>query len=423
MFLRDCPDPRPFRDVILNACLNDLRYDRQIEDGRAGYLFRVLRATGEPQFYLPAFCDALHCNDAKVALFQINDLVGWFSGHGFENARSALHNAFQRWALGEVPNGFDRDSLTEDAAKAIIDWEEVPGFAEVAQTLAQYPFMDDAMFRHAWLVGALFDLLGKNEAAIELSVFTAEHPEYTQSVQRLLDDEVAWESDRENRHPKLLPPPPSYEEIKASVHDFEEPQYNFTRWGRNMDEVKLRRLAEDLVCETKPELVKRYLRLFYKRPFPLDLAPLIALTKDNDEYIAHWAMRALEQVTHPDVRALGLQFARETTFNRYGLDLLARNPGEEDAQTIRQLWMRNLDDEDAHTLGMSLTDYLEENTDLPEAEEFLRIAYERTPCSLCRGRFAKDLYERGGLTPEMLRECRYDADDGVRELARTIPAT
>ena len=45
--------------MIIHAVLHDVRYDRQSEQHRAPYLYQILQATGEPDWYTARLCDAL----------------------------------------------------------------------------------------------------------------------------------------------------------------------------------------------------------------------------------------------------------------------------------------------------------------------------------------------------------------------------
>jgi hypothetical protein len=52
-------DARPYREIILDACLHNKANDPQVEGGRAAYLIDLMRASGDQKFYEEAVVQSL----------------------------------------------------------------------------------------------------------------------------------------------------------------------------------------------------------------------------------------------------------------------------------------------------------------------------------------------------------------------------
>src|SRR5438477_3907656 len=88
-------DARPYREIILDACLHNKAYDPQVEGSRAVYMLEMMRASGELAFYADAVIRSLvedACDRDTSQRFQIARLL---AQDGYQSARQAMHSAFQ----------------------------------------------------------------------------------------------------------------------------------------------------------------------------------------------------------------------------------------------------------------------------------------------------------------------------------------
>ncbi|SRR5579884_2787069 len=184
-------------------------------------------------------------------------------------------------------------------------------------------------------------------------------------------------------------------------------------WGRKASESELVRAANDLLRESQPGRLRAYLRLFHRRRFPLDPAPLLALTRSADETTAHLALYALGPVEHPAVRALALDLLERG--DGRGARLLVGNYADGDYARLERALGSWPDRDHLHTLGFDLREVVAAHP-APSAAPALLALYERGPCSNCRYGAVVLLQQVASLPAWMVAECRHDANPDLREL-------
>ena len=165
-----------------------------------------------------------------------------------------------------------------------------------------------------------------------------------------------------------------------------------------------------------PDRVRRWLRLFWPRPYPLDPAPILALTQHTDLLVSRQAFRALARVAHPAVREFAENLAESDSPLRAKVgDLLATNPGDGDREILRRVWQSLENEDEIHDFGFGLTAYFDAH---PETwlDELLVSVYEKTPCSSCRGSIARRLVKSQLVPGWLLDEIRWDSDEDTRTL-------
>jgi hypothetical protein len=196
-------------------------------------------------------------------------------------------------------------------------------------------------------------------------------------------------------------------------------QFGWMQWGNKTSEEDLLKAAQDLLKEENPKLLLSYLDIFRHRPFPLDFSKLVFLAQHDDERVPYdrmsiFSLSALENITHPDVRALALKMIAEN--NRIGraVGLLQRNFEDNDWKLLESITVRELERDEYHSLGMSIEDIFKINPSPEAAQTFLNV-YERCPCSQCRRRFVEILHSLNALPVSLLEECKFDANFDLRE--------
>jgi hypothetical protein len=108
-------DARPYREIILDACLHNKAYDQQVEGGRAAYALELMRASGDLALYADAVIRSLveEADDWDTSQrFQIARLL---AHNGNQSARQAMQSAFEAMTISdnEVASEFiELDGLT-----------------------------------------------------------------------------------------------------------------------------------------------------------------------------------------------------------------------------------------------------------------------------------------------------------------------
>lgn len=406
--LREAGGGAAFRESVLRACRRDMVFDRQFEDGREQFLFDVIAATGEPEFYRRWLLRAtvpgrLHGDDGE----QIIALLRVFAERGDDKARARLYAVFTANAATDKPDG----------ATEIVELDGLAGLLFVAPLLVVD--VDDPWFAR-YLIGIAVERDG--EAATRAALAAAAETE--PAVARLLalvraDDEherarqkdVAGDADAEAL---------TYRAIRARLLAGEPGARSLLwRWARVATAEELVTVANDLLAEGDPQRRNVYLRVFAERAFPLDPTPLLALVRDRSRRIAAPAINALAKIEHADVRALALELLASGRGD--GSRLLAANYQAGDFALVERLLLTWDDREALHDLGFGLR-HMVAGQPQPEACAALFALYEHGPCSFCRHHTVELLAGLGALPAWLIAECRWDANRGVRETMREYAA-
>jgi hypothetical protein len=89
-------DATPYRDVILDACLHDTRYDNQAENRRSVYLFDVIKHTTAQVFFRDRIIQALrNASDPNAYdTLQLDGLATRLAEQGDQEARQLVYDHF-----------------------------------------------------------------------------------------------------------------------------------------------------------------------------------------------------------------------------------------------------------------------------------------------------------------------------------------
>ena len=168
-----------------------------------------------------------------------------------------------------------------------------------------------------------------------------------------------------------------------------------------------------------PKILAKYLTMFRKRTWPLDLYSLFDLTRVKGNRGRRWrAVRAvyqiLKEIHAPAVRKFALDRLEDRYHGQLAAQLLIKNyiPGDE--ERIRHRADRSLWPQEMHSILSDLLVLVEEHPEI--ADGYVVYLYETIPCGFCRYLVVKAMSERGLVTDEIRHECRNDSEEDTRNL-------
>ncbi len=400
----------PYRAAILDACLHNLVYDPQIEEGRAGNLYEILRLTGAIDYFRSRILAALEVADDGYDLSQLFDLARLFALQGDEEARSAMYARFEANTRAGDDTGADQ----------LIKLDGAAGLVLVAEHLGKMPRSDPIHWADNYLLSIAKEA-GVPDPAQVLREASAQFPDILAFLARV----EANEARRSQEGRELVDPATvSYDRIRAWIYDRERGRlrYSLLGWGKHASDADVLRAAQELLQEAEPKHLSRLLMIFARRPFPLGPGRLLALinldAKPNGlkHRITHRALGALEKLSHPDVRAVALRLMERTDqYAGRSVGLLIRNYEPGDDARLEVVLSRLTDDEALHAFGFDILDLFQAHPDRESEVRMLLALYEKDPCSLCRAQFVDRLIALDALPAWMAEECRYDASDHIRQ--------
>ena len=423
-------DPAPYFEVVRDACLRNHVYDEQVNGRRDHYLWDLIHLSGRPE----AIRDALVQSISKGDPDAIGDwtcvpaLLRRFAEVGDTSARRALYAALKR------------DATSDELGDSIVRMDGLEGLVAIAREIgsqfgpqAEFSYGDWAIARAERrfgnaLVWSTLERLANSDVDVESFLIPwrklkVRQEEWAQlhrtrgrtdysfaDVEREIEEQVAANRIQATGFRSGFGPA-------------------FMSWGERASESDLRAAADKLVSldvRDRPRLT-RYLRIFRKRPFPLDIAPLLrafhhyvgpeaAMIDDYDpQSVAGWALPALEHISHPAVRELAFQLRdRSDWWREAWVGLLRKNYKHGDHAFIETSARIESDESVVHELCWDTLKLLKEIR-IPEVAGALEIFYDKNPCASCRSDVVEALHSLDALPHWIIEECRYDSYEETRK--------
>lgn len=394
----------PLRAVVLDTCLHNATYDVQVEESRAQYLFDLIAATGEPDFFRSRLIQALTDDLDDRDLSQITALLALYARAGDSSARQALYDAYVARA--------ESDHIGLDAT--IVELDGAAGLLFVAELLR----LDQDEDKWDWPDPShLVELATAKDGPEQVQRVLAQGAAASQRIARFA---AAATAERHSEPPAALVEDVtawSYERIRRrfDADDFWAGSL-LQRWANTATPSALELVARDLAREANSQRQRAYLRVFWHHRFPLDPAPILQLATHGDEATRPVALTALRAIPDARVRSLGLDLLAQG--NGRGAGLLPANYQHGDYPRLEGLLNQWQDRDSLHDLGFGLLEVAKAHP-LREAVPALLTLYERGPCSMCRLHALEYLREVDTIPAWVAQECRFDANPQIQLLVQS----
>lgn len=367
------------KEVILEACRNDQRYDRQCEDERTGFLIQLLDRAGLLEEFKVELLQSLEpSSDDWEHLLRVR-LLGKYARQGDEEALNLLRSY-------SLELNYDAIAVLENLGLEEVSWLTM-------QVLPQMP--DDEKWRvHYWLEG-IEDV--PDHIATAVTKANQESDAYREShagPQRTI--------------------PTTFEEALANVQ------------GDNLycsDLMRLPSMTEDqaiLVAQLWLEeknfrRASNYILLFRVQEYPLPVEGIIERVNAGNPPRRYEEI--LANLEHPGIRDLGLQLISQPSPDWRGFESLRISFLDEDIPLLYEAAKRSegLESQELHQVIGGIRDLGKEMTS-EQRLPFLIWAYEQSPCAMCRAMVVATMVEDGTLPDDYRQELPYDADDYARKL-------
>jgi len=440
--VRNSP-PEVVRDDLVHACTHFLGSSLQDEGSRAPWLFSMIEATGEPDFYrqrvITAFESMPDDPDDTQSFNELYGLLAELAVRGDAEVLAIMRRRFETvCGLHASYIGF-YELFRIDGIDALIrflcrEWKRI----QDDETLWAW----DDKIKHAE------ETFGKEtiQAALKKESLVNESVRlYLERLHRQESEKQAEETERKN----FLQKPPSLPRLTELIDNYENlPQE--TRWTNdffrdafsqeNLFAYRHRLCAQptsdeleyafqQLLKTTDPDRQHRLLNVFTKETMPR-LEPRLLLLLDFPPDDLRWILvQAFSRMTDPQVRAKGLEWIAMTPdFSNWydgdwycGIDLLKNNYRPEDEALIQRSLesvSADNDDQDMHAIVTALIDLVKNNAEF-SFEPILFWIYENSPCPCWRGDSVELMIQRNIASKNLLEECLDDSYESTRELARS----
>ena len=395
------------KEALLEACLEDQRFDRHFEDNRAGWLWKIMTISGVISQLRDPILDAFRSTNDELDACQFVELALQFALNGDEGFRQQLYDFVGQRQIAESPSIGERQLLRLDGEAALLFLTRIRG-----RHLGSHNW--------EWDDFAIVDTATANfgESRVRELLEASDEPEIRRfvSVWRAhtklpMDRDDQWQT-----HVQKMKTLSAYDVIVAAQGG-EQPNW-LRGWGAQADEKDLEAVRNVLSTEQDPVVIATLLRVFANRAMPTFDSRLIELCQHSDDVVRRWAFNALEQNSHPLVREFALQELSHPNMDRPVVSLLIKNFEKGDEQRLLDQVELPGDPCLRHWILMDVIHVLEQN----EAADRLKlgqISYFHTPCQECRFYSARLLFDRGDVPAWIAEECGSDANDACHALGKT----
>lgn len=398
-------DVRVFRDVIVDACLHCCSVDVQSEGTRAGYMLELVSLMSDRQFYCEKVLEALPGSPDDWDGVQRFHFATYMAFDGDEHARQLLYENFK-----PGPN------MGEAIAIDFVRLDGLKGFLFAAAKIGALLISRPDEVDEGWLWSQAVEICGEQDAKTALIQAGTIDP--CIEAYRLRAVEGAG-----SRRPgfitfaklRLL----SYEQVRQDLPRLRA--YQLSDWGTHASAEDAESAAHGLLAAHSTEEQRQYLRIFLRRAFPLDHAPLLELTLSVDEEVAFAGAVALSQIVSPSVREIAFRLIEERRSGREAaMAMLSENWLPNDHEIVLNWFQSESDRNTRHYMQRALRDFWERHPDPATEARMLRSIYEKGPCSFCREFVVRRLIELDALPTAMMEQCACDANDEVRKLVDAV---
>jgi hypothetical protein len=384
-------------EPLLAACLQDGRYDAQIEETRGEWLWKMIRAVNAVDCFRVPILHALYELSDDRSANQLCELARFFAESGDETFRKRLYEIVEQKPIAEDRWLGEEEIIRLDGEAAFLFAARVRG----KQLLGRDWEWDDGS-----LVTYAIERCGEERVNDLLEHSTDSDVRLFRGVwlhQKIADDGQQELQAYRDRMRKI-----TVDDIIAAAESDRDGSYSFRGWGMQADQTQLESVLQHLWNTQDVNVIANLLKVFSKRPLPTFDSRLTDLCQHVDSEVRRRAFNALQNNRQDLIRAYALSQLQKGLRDGFVISLFARNFQQGDEQQILSAIELPDDDDECHWLLMGACNILENNSDANAAQLGI-IGYASTPCGFCREEFVQALLRQNAAPGWLIEECRFDA--------------
>ena len=395
---------------LLEACLEDLRFDTQIDESRAEWLWRLIQAVRCADRIRVPILHALHELSDERSADQLCELARCYAQAGDEAFRTRLYEIVELKPFAEGPRLGEDEIIELDGESAFL----FAGKSRGKQLRSRDWRWDDEM-----LMTHVVELWGEQRVAAILENANDDAIELLR--RRWLKHRQSPSERTEGRSRAVQLQAMTVDEIVAIAASDSPPFTSFRGWGIHADESALAAVVSHLWATKQPRSIANLLQIFSRRPFPQFDDRLLELCRHSDALVRRQALIALEKLAHPSIREYAVAELERGLPEPNVVKLFKMNFRAGDERRLLNAIELPADADEHHWLLMDVIDVLEQNPTADPSQLGI-ICYAETPCEMCRFRAAELLAERQAAPSWLIAECRFDSYQRIAEQPK-LPTT
>jgi len=424
--LKENPSHAQYLDIVLRYCLRDIAYDTQVEGTKGYYLYTAIQTFDNPEVFLNKIAKKFEGRHYWRLSEQLYDILCCFSNDGYKTADEALEKKYSdlKKRLPLMRN-YDLSLCEREQFESLMIRKLDSGFKSFKQCIHDIGEMIikcgncnclccDSFFADAKdkfgerRINDFIDRIYEKSEAIKLLIDTQKevglsHREYQSNLlAETLTVDILLQYAREaakNENPRSKMP--------RLQHLF----------AKKASDAELLELAHTVLREDDETVKALLLMMFWRKPFPLDIAPLIEYTKSNNELLSEIAIDKMGYVKDRRIHDLAIHLLAEKGLDSLALGLLKRNYLKTDDDIIHKLIKKT----------SSIPQYIQRdivdiytNHRSTNALPILLHVYNKGYCTHCRYGIVRAMNDCKVLSDGIIEECLYDSYEDTRKMAKRI---
>ncbi|MDE5777040.1 MAG: hypothetical protein K2I10_00805 [Lachnospiraceae bacterium] len=423
MHLQQTGNKEKYRDIVLWACRKNISYDVQCEGTRGVYVYDLICCYEDRQPFLDAVIDKFEsCRRDSWDFNHYCALLGCFADDGSEQAWDVLWKRYcvmkrellyKRKMDNRLLERFEILAITICTGEPEVAVRVMKNIASLMELNHLYEWAD-----FYWLNTNIEDTLGKGRYKREIKNLGKKGEGAGAMLYQSCYEERKESRKHIVRNDNML----SYGQLMDLFRNRDEETvlFSFRAYKYLQKMNKLLQFANDTVLEKDEGIKARMLEVFSRTRWPLEPDILIGYVKNGGGALQERALGALARIQNAIVREYALKLIGEGSFLDYAVCMLAANYRNGDEDILLHILQRIPVDEHSgnkwHYVYSSVFDIYEKGRVKKAPKRVLYYLYEHTHCGMCRELYVREMMRRHILTPEIKAECRWDSNDGVREL-------
>lgn len=445
-------DKETYRAEVQYGCLTNFSYDTQSNGTAEDYIYALVNCYDDPFSFLPALAEKYRTVDFSVTtdwdILYYTRLLTLFAKDGAKEAADAIHARYDEYlAILMDPDRVVEDYVDYDEeiftilGTALLRMHGTDAYVKIATDLNRLNVkVHIRCLDLAWLLIAMmelpaepdFETFVKENATEDVSAFLSDYAYAKKRPHGYYEDEERdsdASEDEEDEEDEEIEEEEYEEEDEEEAPDVSKERVCFKPFYRWASYYEDRRLwdefpdVEDLINHCRQESAKTLnkLRPYKDKPQDIELKTLIRYLDHYDEDVQEVAQGIFKKRTDQDAVDYALVRLGMRGPEWWTLSLLINAYVPENEQIIFYMMNKlsfDLEDEDYwHAVVYSVIGAIyDRKLDMPRS--ILNLIYERSLCRNCRKNVFEEMYRKGYVTPEMEKECYYDANEEIVDFAK-----
>lgn len=396
-------------EALIHACLNNLSFDPQTDEPRAEWLLDLLTEMNVANGLAGRFLAELAGSSDFWNISQLADLAVLYAERGVSGAREALYEKFDKQDIAE----------TWLLGLPLVRLDGMQGLLHVANKVGEKLLAVGTTWEDSQLLDEAKLLVGETVVLAELEKAAADN----RNIAHYMNCVANYLKEEEARQRGLMKPSKKLTggDLMKAVDNPALPVFHFATLLKQVSAADIAQIFENLCAQEDGQVIKRYLRVFRWRPFPMVNDRLLALAGDakTEVDLRRELLSCFALLQERQVRDLALQllnYEPVTGAPLGAIRLLQHNYMAGDSELILNAVQEITAPQAIEDVCLQILEVTEE-VRLSELSACLYWVYEHSPVPATRQDAFAFLCKFDTTEEWLIEEAKHDVNETIRDLA------